>query len=191
MGASPQCNLNQGQTFATVSGATLNQSVPQLSDNGHPRRYRIDLNTPAELAIRQAMRAVESAGVHPLLTEAIVLLDQAKDKVADFVELPAAVDGQASAKLAPSQQPGIGRIVHYVIPTGPRKGQHRPAVITQVWQPIEHESAPGMSNLTVFRGQADDFPDPVHDPDYTPKWVGSVLYSAISAPGSWHWPERD
>jgi hypothetical protein len=31
----------------------------QISDNGFPRRNRIDLYTPAELAIREAMLAVE------------------------------------------------------------------------------------------------------------------------------------
>lgn len=60
----------------------------QISDNGFPRRNRVDLYTPAETAIREAMLAVENAGAHPLLTDAVVLLSQAKEKVADFVELP-------------------------------------------------------------------------------------------------------
>ena len=33
------------------------------------------------------MLAVEAAGCHPLLTEAVILLGQAHEKVADFVEL--------------------------------------------------------------------------------------------------------
>lgn len=57
-----------------------------LTENGIPRRCRIDLYTPAELAIREAMLAVEEAGCHPLLTDAVNLLAQAKEKVADFVE---------------------------------------------------------------------------------------------------------
>lgn len=60
----------------------------ELSDNGHPRRNRTDLHTPAELAICEAVRAVEAAGAHPLLTEAVQLLTWAKNRVADFVELP-------------------------------------------------------------------------------------------------------
>lgn len=52
-----------------------------------PRRSRIDLDTPPEAAIRKAIDAVEDAGAHPLLTEAVNLLGQAKDKVSDFVEL--------------------------------------------------------------------------------------------------------
>jgi 3-oxoacyl-[acyl-carrier-protein] synthase III len=56
------------------------------TDNQIPRRCRIDLNTPAELAIRAAMEAVEMAGADPLLTDAVILLDQAREKVADFVD---------------------------------------------------------------------------------------------------------
>lgn len=51
-----------------------------------PRRNRIDLNTPAELAIRSATAAVEAAGDDPLLTEAVTLLTEAREKVADFVD---------------------------------------------------------------------------------------------------------
>jgi hypothetical protein len=65
-------------------------TVGRISDNGIPRRNRVDLYTPAELAIREAMLAVEAAGFSPILTEAIILLGQAKDRVADFVELPSA-----------------------------------------------------------------------------------------------------
>lgn len=59
----------------------------QILENGIPRRNRIDLFTPAEIAIWQAASAVEDAGAHPLLTEAVLLLKQARDKVADYVEL--------------------------------------------------------------------------------------------------------
>lgn len=55
--------------------------------NDFPRRNRIDLLTPAELAIREAMLKVEDLEPHTLLTEAVTLLGQAKDKVSDFVEL--------------------------------------------------------------------------------------------------------
>jgi hypothetical protein len=55
-------------------------------DAGIPRRSCLDLNTPAELAIYEAMQAVEKAGAHPLLTDAVILLGQARDKVADFVD---------------------------------------------------------------------------------------------------------
>ncbi len=55
--------------------------------NGMPRRCRVDLFSPAETAIREAMLAVEEAGAHVLLTDAINLLAAAREKVADFVEL--------------------------------------------------------------------------------------------------------
>ena len=51
-----------------------------------PRRCQLNLNTPAELAIREAMLAVEAAGAHPFLTDAVALLEQAKEKVADYVD---------------------------------------------------------------------------------------------------------
>ena len=58
-----------------------------ISDNGAPRRIRMDLYSPAEKAISDAMAAVEKAGAHPLLTDAVTLLAQAKDKIADYVDL--------------------------------------------------------------------------------------------------------
>jgi hypothetical protein len=42
---------------------------------------------PAELAIREAIARVEEMGVHTLLTDAVILLSQAKDKVGSFVDL--------------------------------------------------------------------------------------------------------
>jgi hypothetical protein len=55
--------------------------------NGFPRRNRMDLWCPAEKAIQDATWKVEEAGAHPLLTEAVILLGQAREKVADFIEL--------------------------------------------------------------------------------------------------------
>lgn len=51
-----------------------------------PRRIRLDQNTPAELAIRAALHAVEAAGADVRLTDAVVLLGAALDSVADFVD---------------------------------------------------------------------------------------------------------
>lgn len=64
--------------------------------DGFPRRNRLDLHSPAEAAIRAAVDAVESSGAHPLLTDAVNLLHAARDKVADFVELP--LEHEASEK---------------------------------------------------------------------------------------------
>ena len=60
----------------------------ELRPDGIPRRCDVSLATPAEAAIRIAIVAVEAAGAHPLLTDATILLQQAREKVADFVELP-------------------------------------------------------------------------------------------------------
>lgn len=54
--------------------------------NGHPRRIRIDLLTQAELSIRDAERAVESLPADVRLTEAVVLISKAREKVADYLE---------------------------------------------------------------------------------------------------------
>jgi hypothetical protein len=51
-----------------------------------PRRICLDKLTPAEKAIYDAIQAVEQAGAHPLLTKATLLLSEAKDAVADFVD---------------------------------------------------------------------------------------------------------
>ncbi len=51
-----------------------------------PRRIRVDLNEPAELAIRAAVDAVEALPADPRLTDAVNLLQAAREKVADFID---------------------------------------------------------------------------------------------------------
>ena len=51
-----------------------------------PRRNRIDKFTPTEQAIWDASLLVEMAGADVHLTDAVVLLGRARDKVADFVD---------------------------------------------------------------------------------------------------------
>ena len=58
----------------------------KLNKHGLPRRNDVNLHSQAEKAIRQAIFEVEAAGAHPLLTDAVVCLVQAQEKVADFVE---------------------------------------------------------------------------------------------------------
>lgn len=58
-----------------------------------PRRARIDQMTPAELAIREAILRVEEMPPDTDLTEAVVLLDRARSKVADYVDRQAAKAG--------------------------------------------------------------------------------------------------
>jgi hypothetical protein len=52
-----------------------------------PRRNRTDQWCQAEREIQVAVNVVETMGAHPLLTEAVVLLGKARDKVADYVDL--------------------------------------------------------------------------------------------------------
>lgn len=51
-----------------------------------PRRNRLDLNTPAELAIYNAMQEVENVGADAKLTEAVILLSKARELIADYVD---------------------------------------------------------------------------------------------------------
>lgn len=79
----------------------MNKTVKVLGDFDWPRRQSVPHMTPAELAIRDAVHAVEAAGAHLLLTEAVILLTQAQSKVADFVELEP--DDAVQATLAGDQ----------------------------------------------------------------------------------------
>jgi hypothetical protein len=56
-----------------------------------PRRCRVDHRIPAETAISDAVKVIEAIPFqegrdHTLLTDAVVLLGQAREKVADFVD---------------------------------------------------------------------------------------------------------
>ena len=50
------------------------------------RRNDVSRMTATEKAIHHAMIDVENLGAHPLLTDAVALLDQARHKVADYVD---------------------------------------------------------------------------------------------------------
>ncbi|MGN6563420.1 MAG: hypothetical protein ACTHMU_12245 [Thermomicrobiales bacterium] len=78
-----------------------------------------------------------------------------------------------------------GRMVHYVLPDGRGKGEHRPAVVVHVWRQYQ-EQMPGYSNLLVFT-------DAENDGFFTSEavqWRTSVHYNAEGKPGTWHWIER-
>lgn len=51
-----------------------------------PRRINIDKMTPAEKAIHDATQAVEAMPADERLTRAVVLLQSAREYVADFVD---------------------------------------------------------------------------------------------------------
>jgi len=58
---------------------------PQMI-NGFPRRAMIEKMTPMERRLRDDMIMVEALGAHPRLTDAVVLLESAREAVADWVE---------------------------------------------------------------------------------------------------------
>lgn len=51
-----------------------------------PRRAKLWLNVPAELAIDAAIRRIEDMGADTRLTEAQMLLGKAKDLVAEYID---------------------------------------------------------------------------------------------------------
>ena len=55
-------------------------------ENQIPRRCRIDLMTPVELAITEAMIAVENAGASPQLTMIGAALMKAREQMSDIVD---------------------------------------------------------------------------------------------------------
>lgn len=57
-----------------------------MSENTIPRRSRLNLNVPAELAIYEAMLAVEKMPADIRLTHAGIKLQEAKNLVADFID---------------------------------------------------------------------------------------------------------
>ncbi len=94
--ASDFTDVNPTYHYGTIERAELREiKSKQISTQpkklqlveDFPRRHRIDLFTPAEKAIYDAMQAVEMAGANPLLTDAVNLLSKARDLVADYVEL--------------------------------------------------------------------------------------------------------
>ena len=71
----------------------------KTKSNDWPRRHSLDLNTPAELAIREAMIEVEKLPANAKLTEAVSLLDKAKTLVSDHVDNAQPESGGSEARL--------------------------------------------------------------------------------------------
>lgn len=86
-----------------------------------------------------------------------------------------------------SQKPSIGRIVHYVLPSGPSRGEHRPGIIVRVWP--ESETYGGTVQLQVFtdNNAQNGF---YNDQLPCPLWATSVKYDESGTEGTWHFPER-
>ena len=54
--------------------------------NTIPRRARVDQYSPAEKSIHEAIQEVEKMPADERLTDAVRLLQEAQDKVADYVD---------------------------------------------------------------------------------------------------------
>lgn len=78
----------------------------------------------------------------------------------------------------PTQLPTIGRIVHFILPAGPRAGETRAAIVTNTFGGTK-------CNGTVFLDKANDAPD-------TKDYFSSAEYDDTDKPviGTWCWPPR-
>lgn len=80
-----------------------------------------------------------------------------------------------------------GCLVHYVLPEGPSKEEHRPAIILRVWNKVT-----GVVNLTVFYDWSNDAVEPGIPGNLTgTAWRTSVIYDPDKKLGTWHWIERE
>ena len=69
----------------------------------------------------------------------------------------------------------VGDIVHFVMPAGPSRGEHRPAIV--VTEPVDN-----LVNLQVFiDGSNDGYPH-----TRSTVWMQAVPYSETMEPGTWH-----
>jgi len=64
----------------------MTNPLPRFRPDGFLRRQDMLLLTELELQLRLVALAVEAAGCHTLLTDASVLIQQARNKVADWLE---------------------------------------------------------------------------------------------------------
>src|ERR1019366_5088061 len=92
-GPAGECGVTACMEMGEVEFHSLLNEIQERRANlkrtqvdGIPRRCRIDLLTAAEFAIYYAMQEVEKLPADVRLTEAVILLAQARDKVADFID---------------------------------------------------------------------------------------------------------
>src|SRR5471032_613438 len=90
--------------------------------------------------------------------------------------------------MAQQQVPSIGRVVHFVLPAGRNKGEHRPAIIVRVWEAAAHPQGhpDNLVQLQVFTDGSNDgeeYKSGTH-------WATSVHHDASGTEfGTYHFPE--
>ena len=89
-----------------------------MEENSIPRRARIDQMTTEELSIWNMVGQVEKLGAHPLLTDVVVLLSDARSKLADWVDLQAAEQHVQRIGLTPTQKEEVEQIIMRALRTG-------------------------------------------------------------------------
>ena len=124
-----------------------------------PRRCRIDLFTPAERAIYDAMQAVEAAGADVRLTDAVSLLQDARDAVADYVD---GVENRRRVERTPGLEFASRAVPPAAQPDGPAQVNDGAG-----WRPV----------------RAGEAPTPFSDPE-EPR-SGSYFCAACSAQHTW------
>lgn len=92
---------------------------------------------------------------------------------------------ESPAEEAPVRTLAVGRMVNYILPFGPHKGEIRPAIVVAAWSDTS-------ANLLVFLdgtndmhwGQISSLTPPFH-------WATSASLEPAEKHlfGSWHWPE--
>jgi hypothetical protein len=85
----PELHLCKGDIPPPLKKKSIAYPITKSADmksNEMPRRIRIDLHTPAELAIYNAVLEVEKLPADVRLTKSVVLLSDAKDQLADFID---------------------------------------------------------------------------------------------------------
>jgi hypothetical protein len=87
-----------------------------------------------------------------------------------------------------------GRIVHYILPDGPKQGEHRPAIVVKYWGKTDPNDVQGVCNLQVFTDSDKD--SKYNDELPQVMWVTSVhigtnLPGSEGTYGTWHWIEKE
>lgn len=77
------CSPVEGKSIATET-----RNEPQKDENGTPRRNQLHKFTAKEMELYDIMQNIEKLGAHPLLTEVVNALSEARERLADWVELP-------------------------------------------------------------------------------------------------------